>query len=477
MVFVLSVEELLEEAEAAKDVAAGMFPFLNHVPQSSAEITGVMSELFAISSVLRELSTGLRSRRCHNRIPSIVDGLNLVVPTLSTMLDDILHMFERLGITPARGVQAYTRVWREIQRMATIQGAPASLLQRLEICRVFLVELLGVLRGARPGHCDMRLLRRQIESMKAQHDSPLEDDFANLSTGPPVDPRQRKPPPSSMYPEPSSPRQVPMHGAGFHGFAPPPAPEVPPSVSEVPPLASPSATTFSSTSSNNTNSHWALKVFDGSQSITPFSTRGIASSCTAPDTGENGQIIPYGHNKVVDMEFDGGAVAVHVYYNPLEHRARILCLSNRKRAVYQARSWSELSLLHISRAECCLHLSHARRTSRTRVLWATLRFSSYERLVLFFCTCAALRSQAPPDVPFSSEEYKIQGETELHVCKIEDDNFQHVLRIFKDKDSGGVRLEAAVLRGEMKRMPVWTTFSTEAVPLIFNLLCADTSHA
>ncbi len=47
--------------------------------------------------------------------------------------------------------------------------------------------------------------------------------------------------------------------------------------------------------------------------------------------------------------------------------------------------------------------------------------------------------------------------------KIEDDNFLHALRIFKDRDSGGVRLEASVLRGELKRTPVWTAFVTQYV--------------
>ncbi|KAL8966945.1 MAG: hypothetical protein Q9197_005697, partial [Variospora fuerteventurae] len=44
--------------------------------------------------------------------------------------------------------------------------------------------------------------------------------------------------------------------------------------------------------------------------------------------------------------------------------------------------------------------------------------------------------------------------------RIIDDNFEHALRVFKDRDSGGIRLQASVLNGELKRKPVWTAFIT-----------------
>ena len=43
--------------------------------------------------------------------------------------------------------------------------------------------------------------------------------------------------------------------------------------------------------------------------------------------------------------------------------------------------------------------------------------------------------------------------------EIEDDGFLHCLRLYRDKDSGGVRLEAAIASGELKHTPVWTAFS------------------
>ena len=32
-----------------------------------------------------------------------------------------------------------------------------------------------------------------------------------------------------------------------------------------------------------------------------------------------------------------------------------------------------------------------------------------------------------------------------------DDNYEHVLRVFKDRDSGAIRLQASVRSGELKR--------------------------
>ncbi len=65
--------------------------------------------------------------------------------------------------------------------------------------------------------------------------------------------------------------------------------------------------------------------------------------------------------------------------------------------------------------------------------------------------------------------------------RIVDDHYEHALRLYRDKDSGGIRLQASVLRGDLKRWilkprpssfiltsfswrtPVWTAFITHQV--------------
>ncbi|KAF1996898.1 hypothetical protein P154DRAFT_442255, partial [Amniculicola lignicola CBS 123094] len=47
--------------------------------------------------------------------------------------------------------------------------------------------------------------------------------------------------------------------------------------------------------------------------------------------------------------------------------------------------------------------------------------------------------------------------------EIQDDNYLHVFRIFRDRDSGGVRFEATARRGPMKTIPIWTAFVTQYI--------------
>lgn len=47
--------------------------------------------------------------------------------------------------------------------------------------------------------------------------------------------------------------------------------------------------------------------------------------------------------------------------------------------------------------------------------------------------------------------------------RIEDDGFLHDLRLYRDRDSGGVRLEASASTGALKGVPVWTAFVTRYV--------------
>jgi hypothetical protein len=46
--------------------------------------------------------------------------------------------------------------------------------------------------------------------------------------------------------------------------------------------------------------------------------------------------------------------------------------------------------------------------------------------------------------------------------RIVDDGFDHVLTLYKDKASNGLRLVATVREGELKRTPVWAAFSTRS---------------
>ncbi len=150
-------DRLLDEAENAQDVAAGLNRFLDAIPECSTEITAVISELFAISSALRELHTALGSRRYGRRGPLIEEDMELALPSLNITLEDVVEMFGRLGRSSL--ATAYRRVWKEICLKFRDEGG-ISLCSRLEIYRTFFIELALVLTG-------------YVHLLKAAHSSDL----------------------------------------------------------------------------------------------------------------------------------------------------------------------------------------------------------------------------------------------------------------------------------------------------------------
>lgn len=156
--------------------------------------------------------------------------------------------------------------------------------------------------------------------------------------------------------------------------------------------------------------------------------------------------------------FEGGDLVVRLYQRPHDERARIHCRTLRPS---RARKQSSIYLtsLEIKRKASTLEFCTVDRSNR---LWARLRFPSYERLVLFFCTFLALRADdggAGNHIP----DYKITGEDQYFQGEILDDSFPHALTVYRDRDTGAVRLQASVLEGELKRKPVWTAFITHQI--------------
>ncbi|KAL8736964.1 MAG: hypothetical protein Q9181_002160 [Wetmoreana brouardii] len=81
-------------------------------------------------------------------------------------------------------------------------------------------------------------------------------------------------------------------------------------------------------------------------------------------------------------------------------------------------------------------------------------------LVLFHCAFIALRSEDKEKPVEYFHDQEIHGEKSIYAGRIVDDNYEHALRVFRDRDCGGIRLQASVLSGELKRKPIWTAFIT-----------------
>ncbi|KAG7001996.1 hypothetical protein G7Y79_00030g065290 [Physcia stellaris] len=103
------------------------------------------------------------------------------------------------------------------------------------------------------------------------------------------------------------------------------------------------------------------------------------------------------------------------------------------------------------------------RSGRSVTMWANLRFSSYEYLILFHCTFLALKAEDSENHIRGTVDDELHGEKEYFGGLIIDDYYEHALRVFKDRDSGGIRLQASVRGGDLKRTPVWTAFITHLI--------------
>ena len=86
-------------------------------------------------------------------------------------------------------------------------------------------------------------------------------------------------------------------------------------------------------------------------------------------------------------------------------------------------------------------------------------------MVLFYCAFVAMKRQDNRDVPDEAllDNFELEsreGEKTEFGGKIRYGNLCHALRVYRDRSSGAVRLEASALRGHMKDVPIWTAFLT-----------------
>ena len=139
--------DLIAKAEEAQDVAAGLNKFLDPVPDSSTEITGLISECFAISSALRELSTAIADSRFRQYPAQVNDDINVTLASLDYTFEDVNRFFGGLRSTNyISSGSLYRSVWTEITVHFQDESGN-SLCRRLEFYRRFLMALTSVVLG------------------------------------------------------------------------------------------------------------------------------------------------------------------------------------------------------------------------------------------------------------------------------------------------------------------------------------------
>lgn len=136
---------LIAVAEKAQDIAAGFNKFLDPVPEFSTEITGLISECYAISSALRELNTAKEDPRYSYDYDFVARDVFIARQSLDYTFHDVFRLFGGLG-RPSHisNRSAYNQVWREIHDHF-YQESHSSLCKRLEYNRLYLTEITCIL--------------------------------------------------------------------------------------------------------------------------------------------------------------------------------------------------------------------------------------------------------------------------------------------------------------------------------------------
>jgi hypothetical protein len=135
---------------------------------------------------------------------------------------------------------------------------------------------------------------------------------------------------------------------------------------------------------------------------------------------------------------------------------------------------SYVTRLKLRRTATCLDLHRLDKSARTYAIWARLAFADYERLVLFYSIFVALKDQdistiIPADArrPDQQDSFRIDPEEDYVTLTNEEiyggqiffaNERRHALRLYRDKLSGGARMEARPLRGPKRHVPIWTAF-------------------
>ncbi len=138
-------EHLWEEAEAAKELAAALYPFLESVTHSSTEISAVIGELFNLHAALGDLRGWVLHPDYQRNVPYIMDDLSLGLFPLSKALEDVEMLAGRIDLMASRSPAAHEQVWLDMGHVFRTDMTP--LCDRFETYKLFLIEVTTRLRG------------------------------------------------------------------------------------------------------------------------------------------------------------------------------------------------------------------------------------------------------------------------------------------------------------------------------------------
>lgn len=463
--------DFIATAESAQDVAAALDKFLDHIPEYDAEITALIGECFGLSSALRQLNTCYGDLQFHNNYVQISNDIHVTLQSINYTFDDVHGLLTGLGSSlHLSRTAAYRAVWDNII-VHFDRESNNSLGRRIGIYRRFLGAVICLIEGDWLTLDEYNGLRWRIDSLFRIQDNRLALEMNNLALGAPGANRQRSferrrsagirpplppsPPPFRREGVPRAPPMSPLTPGFDQGdFWSPNGPSSP--------ITTNTSSTTQSSRATFATTHWVPKLFDQNRPASEFRRHGQVSACFDEDMRGAGSRLSQEYEKLMEQSFEEGDLVVRIYLRQSDHRARIYCRSQRGTQP-RKESCLPLTSLRIQRRDSCLELRRMNQSGDPTDIWARLRFLNLERLVLFHCTFLALKAEDPENRSHQTVDDTIHGEVKHFGQYIQDDQYEHALRLFKDRDSGAVRLQASVRRGDLKRTPVWTAFITHQI--------------
>ena len=139
---------LTAEAERAEDIGDAFGKFKVAVDDQAAEVTALVSELYAVGSALRAIDADSQLPDYGLNLYIIEDDLELVRDSLTYTLDDVFRILGKIGngdrlLTTA----AYRQTWKDITYHFQ-HRVGRRLWSVVEMYRLFLLALSNKLRGS-----------------------------------------------------------------------------------------------------------------------------------------------------------------------------------------------------------------------------------------------------------------------------------------------------------------------------------------
>ncbi|KAH7374880.1 hypothetical protein B0T11DRAFT_3940 [Plectosphaerella cucumerina] len=385
------------EAERA-DIVASNLDGLRAVLAESFHVhmTALIEEMRTTARILRDIAD--RSQVHHARVAVLLNYLNVVLPCLQRSLRDITAYYE--DKTLSREIR-----WRKMYNRMTEEAGGLPLPQRFALYNSFLSLLKQML--VRSPTFDLNAL----EAMRSKI----------------------------------------MQLREARGIRPPSA--------QIGPLVRPETMASLIPMQQDPNVHWAEQIF----SIPLSSRTPLKSHQKSVSWGPH---VPWGHQLSIPKEckilfrrlFDDDRLSLMVYLNLVNQVPYLLI-----RTFHLGNFWFSLNGAHelrILREGNTLQLrrwSHSEQQSKP---WASLSFKTWEEMVLFHCSFVSLKARNALTVRLNPDEQYLADERRIFQGQILDDGYRHTLTVYRDSESRGLRLHAAVAEGDLRRSPVWTAFIT-----------------